>query len=100
LALGDQPHLQAPTLRAVIEFSATNRDKVSQPSFQGHGRHPVILPKALFKQLASAKATTLRDFLRSMMEKVNRIDLNDPGLDLDIDHPADYEKALRMRTGL
>src|SRR5262249_22502955 len=38
IALGDQPHLQMATLRALIEFSARNRDKVCQPTFLGVAR--------------------------------------------------------------
>jgi hypothetical protein len=31
---------------------------------------------------------------------VQLVELDDPGLDLDLDHPTDYEKALRLAFGL
>jgi molybdenum cofactor cytidylyltransferase len=96
VALGDQPHLQRATLRELIEFSANNPDKVCQPTFQGSSRHPVVFPKSTFAKLASTKAGTLREFLQSVSEETVRVELNDPGLALDIDRPEDYDKALRM----
>ena len=46
IVLGDQPHLQPQTLRRVLDFSAAQPAKVCQPARRGHGRHPVLLPKA------------------------------------------------------
>ena len=96
IVLGDQPHLKPDTLRLLIDFSARNFEKVSQPRFQGSARHPVILPKELFREIASTKHPTLRDFLNARPDKCELIRIDDPGLELDIDRPADYEQALRL----
>jgi CTP:molybdopterin cytidylyltransferase MocA len=92
--LGDQPHLQPQTLRQVLYFSAAHPAKVCQPARRGHGRHPVLLPKSVFRQLAGSKARTLKGFLNVRPRIVALCERDDPGLDLDIDRPEDYERAV------
>ncbi len=96
IALGDQPHLQARTLAALIDFAAQLPGKICQPGKHGHACHPVVLPEAAFQKLARSKAETLKEFLQSMSADVSLLELNDPGLELDIDVPADYEKAQHL----
>jgi molybdenum cofactor cytidylyltransferase len=91
LVLGDQPHLRERTLRRVLEFSAAHAGAVCQPAQGGHRRHPVVLPKEVFKQLASSTATDLKEFLKPLATAV--CELDDDGLGLDIDRPEDYEQA-------
>jgi len=95
IVLGDQPHLQMKTLRGVIDFAAQCPGKICQPSRHGHARHPVLLPEKAFTELALQK-TKSQEFLQAMSAEVRLIEMDDPGLDLDMDHPADYEKALRL----
>jgi len=94
ITLGDQPHLRLETLQALLAFAATQPDKVCQPRRQGHFRHPVLVPKAVFLQLGTTPAPTLKNFLETLC--VAGCDVDDPGLDQDIDTPAEYEKALAM----
>ena len=96
IVLGDQPQVQRQTLRQVLNFSAAHPGKVCQPARHGHGRHPVLLPKAVFRQLAGSSAGTLKEFLGARPSRVALCKLDDPGLDLDIDGPEDYEQALRI----
>ena len=96
IVLGDQPHLQRQTLRQVLDFSAAHPASVCQPAHRGHGRHPVLLPKLLFRRTASSKAATLKEFLAAKPGQVVLCELEDPGLDLDIDCPEDYAKAVLL----
>jgi molybdenum cofactor cytidylyltransferase len=96
IALGDQPHLQRQILQQVLDFSATHPAKVCQPARNGHARHPVMLPKAVFRRIAGSTAATLKEFLAAKQHQVALCELDDPGLDLDIDLPADYDKAVRL----
>ena len=99
IVLGDQPHLQPHTLRRVLDFSAAQPAKVCQPARRGHGRHPVLLPKAVFRQVAASTAATLKEFLAAKPRQVALCGLDDPGLDVDIDRPEDYDKALDLAGG-
>jgi len=95
VVLGDQPHLSAETLARVLEFSAALPDKICQPRYDGHRRHPVVLPKWAFRQLADSGAHDFRAFLEQSPPDSAFCDLCDEGLALDLDHPADYERAMK-----
>jgi molybdenum cofactor cytidylyltransferase len=94
ITLGDQPHLRTETLQAVLELSRAQPDRICQPRVFGHLRHPVAMPVGLFQQLRDTKASTLKEFLAS--QEVVACEVNDAGLELDIDTPEDYERALRL----
>ena len=96
IVLGDQPHLCASTLATLIEFAAAHPEKICQPGRNGRPRHPVILPRSVFGQLAQATETDLKQFLRNRSQETALREMNDSGLDFDIDEPADYDKALKQ----
>jgi molybdenum cofactor cytidylyltransferase len=94
IALGDQPHVRFQTLRTMVEFCAAHPKLVCQPGYRGHTRHPVFLPKQVFMELLASPAAHMKEFLAG--REVAMCELDEPGLDLDIDRPEDYENALRM----
>jgi molybdenum cofactor cytidylyltransferase len=94
IVLGDQPHLSLETLRVILDFSASNPDRVCQPRKDGHRYHPVMLPKKVFEQLPDSSAANLKDFLAS--SETAYCEMTDTGLELDIDRPEDYQKALQV----
>jgi len=96
IVLGDQPHLQRRTLQRVLDCSAAQPAQVCQPARRGHGRHPVLLPKTAFWQLAASTAATLKGFLAVRSRQVRFCEVDDPGLELDIDRPEDYEEARKL----
>jgi molybdenum cofactor cytidylyltransferase len=98
IVLGDQPHLQPATLQALLDFAAAHPQNICQPGHAGRARHPVILSAAAFNRLASSPAPTLKDFLQPLSAEIKLVELPDAGLDLDLDHPADYELAIRHRA--
>lgn len=92
IVLGDQPHLQAETLRLLLEFSAQNRAMICQPLFGGRTRHPVILPRPAFVELKNTGAATLKDFLKLTTVPHVQCSVADAGLSLDMDTPEDYKR--------
>jgi molybdenum cofactor cytidylyltransferase len=95
IALGDQPHLAGQTLRRVSEFASQHPNEICQPSRNQRPRHPVFLPRHLFKSLAIAGHATLKEFLGAHRSEMQLTEVDDPGLDLDLDTPQDYEEAQR-----
>jgi len=95
--LGDQPHLRQLTLNTVRDLAAAQPEKVVQPTHGGHRRHPVLLPAGAFLELRHSKAQNLRGFLLRYESALVACD--DPGLDLDLDTPDDYKKALELVQG-
>jgi molybdenum cofactor cytidylyltransferase len=98
MALGDQPLVQRETLRGLLDFAGAHADQVAQPSRNGRGRHPVILPGAILARLKHSAAENLKQFLVTGGVPVARCEMDDPGLDLDLDEPADYERALALEN--
>lgn len=95
IALGDQPHLRLETLRQLLEFQFANAGTVCQLEFDGHARHPVLLPRKAFQELKVSRAETLKDFLKQTSVRCLRCSANDPGLALDLDTPEDYQHSCR-----
>jgi len=96
IVLGDQPHLRLATLQAVLDLSAARPEKICQPAHGGRARHPVVVPRAVFAQLAVSADANLKEFLEALPGHIVSFESNDPGLNLDIDRPGDYEKALEL----
>jgi molybdenum cofactor cytidylyltransferase len=95
IVLGDQPHLRVETLARTLEFCVAHPDKICQPRYDGHRRHPVLLPEWAFGQLAKSTAQDFRQFLDALPERSAYCELSDPGLALDLDFPQDYERAVK-----
>jgi molybdenum cofactor cytidylyltransferase len=98
IALGDQPHLPVAMLRTVSELAAKHPNSICQPSRNHRPRHPVFLPCRVFQALADATQATLKEFLEIHSADRTLLEINDPRLDLDMDEPADYERALRSSS--
>ncbi|MHB8520510.1 MAG: nucleotidyltransferase family protein [Limisphaerales bacterium] len=96
IVLGDQPHLELETLRTLMEFGVAHRQKLCQPSRGGRPRHPVWMPRQAFQQLPNASEENLKQFLQNRSPDLELCALADPGLDFDMDTPADYERALQL----
>lgn len=96
IVLGDQPHLKMETLLSLLQLGSAHREQVCQLSRKGRPRHPVLLPRTAFQQLGDSRHRDLKEFLKEWSASIVLQEGEDEGLDLDIDEPADYERALRM----
>jgi len=94
IALGDQPHLRPTTLETLLSFARAHPERICQPSRAGRARHPVVFPMAWLVALREAPVTRLKEFLAVHENRRDLVELDDGGLDLDIDSPEDYQKAL------
>jgi molybdenum cofactor cytidylyltransferase len=93
IVLGDQPHLRMETLRKLVDFCTLNADAVCQPAYEGRAAHPVILPRAIFRELKDSQTVSLKEFLNLGAFRSVQYVINDPGLALDLDTPEDYKQA-------
>jgi len=96
IALGDQPQIRRETLSSILAFSAAHPEHICVPKQGGHRRHPVLLPQAEFLKLADSAAPDLKSVLDYQTGKIAFCELDDPALELDIDRPEDYERAMAM----
>ena len=98
LTLGDQPHLRWQTLKSLVECAFIHPDRICQPALDERPKHPIFFPQTPFRELGDASETTLKEFLAHRVETITLQPASDPGLDFDLDTPADYQEALRRFT--
>ncbi len=91
LTHADRPLVAPATLRALLDAP---RGRPAIPVHAGAPGHPVRLPAALRARLLEDDDTPLRDVLAAC--DVIHLIVEDPGVLLDVDSPAEYE-ALRVR---
>lgn len=96
VTLGDQPHLKEATLRGILEFAAMNPEKICQPIWSGHRRHPVVFPARAFSGLARSAESNLKSFLDTMPDDRANWVCDDPGLGVDLDYPSDYDRVAHL----
>jgi molybdenum cofactor cytidylyltransferase len=96
IVLGDQPHLRPESLRALRAFQREHPENICQPSYGGHGRHPVLLPRRSWVELGRSRAGSLKDFLQQAAAAVVACPIDDARLTLDLNTPQDYTRLLRM----
>jgi molybdenum cofactor cytidylyltransferase len=99
ITLGDQPQVESGTLKVIMNFVTANPEHICQLSRNGRPRHPVVLPRKYFLELGTAKESNLKEFLRARESQRRLLESADDALDVDIDTPEDYQRALNKRHG-
>lgn len=95
ISLGDQPQVHRATMQALLRFAEVSYDKICQPTRLGRRKHPVVIPKHIFCEMKRSTTTTLKHFLDQYPNDLSGFESGDVGLDLDMDTPDDYEKAIK-----
>ena len=96
LCLVDHPVVSVQTLRRLVDAFGESRSPMVIPTHQGRRGHPVVIGRALFEELKSlgpdAGANTI---VRKHHEATQFVELNDPGILLDIDDPQSYRRLIQ-----
>ena len=95
IALGDQPHVQATTLREFLRACENSPGELVRIVHEGKAGHPIALPAEILPELITTRAATLRDFLRLKEMPTRDLTSGDSGVLLDVDTLDDYHRALR-----
>jgi molybdenum cofactor cytidylyltransferase len=86
---GDMPFVSPETVRAVIAAYEKNPAIIS-PRYRGKRGHPVALPAFLRDEIrAAAPGATLHDVIHAHSDIRIDVDVEDPGINRDIDKPED-----------
>jgi len=92
--LGDHPMVRAQTFRAVVEAYDQTDKPIVIARHEGHRGHPVIFDRDLFPELQSApEEEGARHVVNVDASRVAYVDLDDPGINLDLDTPSDLTRA-------
>ena len=90
--LGDQPGLEAQSIRAVMDEYERTGSKVVQARYQGRAGHPVLFDRTVWDDLKSIEGDKgARDLLKEHPEWVCGVELGRQ-LPPDLDTWEDYEK--------
>ena len=92
--LGDHPIVRADTFRAVIDSYNKSAKPIVIARHDGRRGHPVIFDRAIFGELLSApESEGARHVVNADPSRVAYVELDDPGINLDLDTPADLARA-------
>jgi molybdenum cofactor cytidylyltransferase len=101
VALVDHPLVAAETARRLIAAWILEPNKIVRPRYDSRMGHPVVIPATLADSILELpREATLKTWMAQRADQVKVVDVDDEGILIDLDTPADYEKAKRWREGL
>jgi molybdenum cofactor cytidylyltransferase len=90
LCLGDQPQMQAATVRTVSAAGeADGWNRIVIPSYRMRGGHPILLPNWLWPEILGC-TSTLRDVMAAHRDRTRFLVVDTPTILADLDTPEDY----------
>jgi molybdenum cofactor cytidylyltransferase len=97
IVLGDQPFVRAGTIRQIIEqywvSSSASGAEIVIPFYQRQRGNPVLLGRRLFPEaMALTGDTGCRAIFGRHPELIAQVEVDDPGILIDIDSREDYER--------
>lgn len=93
IGLGDQPQVQAGSVRKVCEAFLETKSSLVVPSYQMRRGHPWLAARPLWEELLKMKPPqSPRDFLNTHREEIYYVTVDDPDILADLDTPQDYSK--------
>jgi molybdenum cofactor cytidylyltransferase len=98
VCLVDHPAVSAQTLRRLVNSFYESRAAVVIPTYQGRRGHPVVIGRPLFDDLKSlAPDAGANRVVRQHHVATQFVEVNDPGILLDIDDPESYQQLMQER---
>jgi CTP:molybdopterin cytidylyltransferase MocA len=93
--LVDHPLVSAATMQALCAAHLAKPQSIIIPTCNGRQGHPTLFPRGVLAELTPS--VILRDIVRKDPARVLRVPVEDEGIFLDMDTPAEYE-AMRQRV--
>ncbi|MGB8537508.1 MAG: nucleotidyltransferase family protein [Acidobacteriaceae bacterium] len=93
IILGDQPLLRPQTLRQIIAGYHRSGAQIVIPSHQGKRGNPVLLRRSFFSEVMALEGDTgCRAIFGNHLDAILKVEVEDPGILLDIDNQDDYDR--------
>ena len=90
LCLGDQPQMEADTVRAVLAAgNAAGWGEIVIPSYQMRAGHPILLPRWLWPEILACQGT-LREVMAAHRKQTKYLTIQTSSVLADLDTPDDY----------
>jgi molybdenum cofactor cytidylyltransferase len=98
VALADMPAVRPGTYRVLAEAGSENQ--ITRPVYRGRAGNPVAFGAHWFAQLAHCRGDRgARSLLAVSPEQVQDLEIDDPGIHLDIDSPEDLARFQAAEAG-
>ena len=96
IALGDQPHIHAQVIQAVIRAYSDTGSGIVIPVWEGKRGHPALIDLHRYRDkiLALSGAEGLKPLMRGYPEDTLEVPVDHAGILHDLDTPEDYRQAL------
>jgi molybdenum cofactor cytidylyltransferase len=92
--LTDHPMVSVESFRAIVDSFERTRKQIVIARSDGQRGHPVIFDRSIFAELHSApEGEGARHVVNADASRIGYVDLDDPGINLDLDTPADLVRA-------
>ncbi len=94
IGLGDQPQVQARTVRLICKRFQQGKARLIVPSFQRRRGHPWLVEQSLWQELLEMKSPqSPRDFLHEHANEIDYVEVDTSTIFADIDTPEDYQTS-------
>ncbi len=99
--LADHPTVRSETFRAIADVYVKGGSPIVVARYNGRRGHPVVFARELFPELeATPDSEGARKVVNADSRRLVYVDVDDPGVVLDLDTPEDLTRAgLRERPG-
>ncbi len=99
IALADQPSLQPALVAHLLEEAKRSGSSIVVPCWSARRGHPLVLNACHRAEIAGLDpALGLRELLGRLAADIRHVPVDDEGVLLDMDTPADYQREL-VRAG-
>jgi molybdenum cofactor cytidylyltransferase len=93
IILGDQPLLRPQTLQQIIAGYHRSGAQIVIPSHRGKRGNPVLLHRSVFPEVMALEGDTgCRAIFGNHLDAILKVEVEDPGILLDIDNQDDYDR--------
>lgn len=101
VVLGDQPLLSPATVNKMVDAYLDSRAPVVVPVYHGIRGNPVLFGKTLFPRIMTIHGDSgAKAILEENKDSMLEVEVEDEGIVVDIDTPADYEEVARSGRSL
>jgi molybdenum cofactor cytidylyltransferase len=95
IILGDQPLIRPQTIHQIMAGYHQSGALVVIPAHQGKRGNPVLLSRSVFPEVTALQGDTgCRSIFANHLNAILKVEVEDPGILLDIDSQEDYDRLM------
>lgn len=100
VTLVDHPLISPQVVERLIENFYLSRRRLIIPSHQGKRGHPVLYSREVFPEILATPTNLGANSIREAnLEHTLEVEVDEPGVLIDIDTPQDYERYITRSAG-